>query len=74
MLKVEVPEGTTRAQSEELVDAELEKFSVWFTATVDPTPLTSPEKAAIKTWVYFKLYVEHVEVGSVPVPQATQAP
>lgn len=44
---------------EEIVDEDLRRFNVWFQEKVGDGPLSQFEKAALKTYLYFKLLGEN---------------
>jgi hypothetical protein len=60
MIRVDA-EGTTGKELEKVVDEDLLKFGKWFESKGNE-PLTRPEFAIIKTWIWFKLH-ENSETG-----------
>lgn len=56
MVKVEIPQGLTGSVEEKLVDEDLAAFTAWLNEHVDPAPLTGPEKAILKTYLWYKTH------------------
>lgn len=70
-------ENVEAGKLEEVVDADIRKFEEWFCREGKNDPLSGPERAIIKTYLWLKLHgakKEEAEASSSPVSSGSTQP